>query len=144
MISPLRIAAPPPDTRRAPTQYCKCGDVTREGKPVCTTHIEGMPYVQGLMERMRQVEVEYARVQRVLKMSAVPKHSLVVDEILSLLMIKGALTVPRVARELNYSVDAMEIYTRAMSRRGLCRVEANKRGVLTVTPISTWTDERVS
>lgn len=106
-----------------------CSKATRHGKPMCPRHVEGLPYVAALLEKLaerdRQDELVRQRGAR-----AVQFDSLTAKEVLAYLREHGAHTAERIARELNLDPKVATAYLVAMRRGGLLRTRSNRRGRL--------------
>lgn len=84
-----------------------CPHTTTGRKPYCYDHLDRLPYVREVMARLaRKDEPEFRD-----------------EEILALLGIAGALTVPRLALEVGMEDEAVEERLTALAGRGLLTVE---------------------
>lgn len=104
-----------------------CKAPTREGKPVCSVHVERQPYVRALLEAIATHEREVERV-RARGPRAVDPRGLMAREILLHLHLHGARTPERLARELQLDGPALEGYLAALTGRGVVERVASRRG----------------
>lgn len=115
---------------RTKTTHCDeegCSRATREGKPYCSEHVDRLPYVQTLMDRIADKEAEEDRVAK-RGIRAVEISGLTAREILLALWVNGERTVARLSRELNLEFETVKVYVRALQRRGLVDVKPTRRG----------------
>ena len=92
------------------TKYCDeagCEERTREGKDYCPEHINNLPYVQQLLDRIEKKEVEVAAVRKKGK-KAVDPASENLKEVRTHLEFNGSRTKKRLARELQLTSSGME------------------------------------
>jgi len=117
------------------TKICKvdnCGDTTRENKEYCTEHVVAQPYVQDLLKRMkdRDVEDEQVRMQGTV---AVNLNGITVQEITLQLKQNGTRTVERLTREIDLDKSVIRSYVIAMKTAGLVLHSWTERNSIAVT-----------
>ena len=93
-----------------------CDRSTREGKPYCSEHVAGHPYVQELLAQIDGAEGELERV-RVGGASRVDPNGLMARELLLQLSLYGRQSIPRLARDLNVDVSIVRSYVDAGASR---------------------------
>jgi predicted ArsR family transcriptional regulator len=106
LINPGQINRTSPNK----TRYCAkkgCEDRTREGKDYCPEHIESLPYVKQLMDRIEKKEAEVANVRKKGKKAVDPKSENL-KEVRTHLEFNGSRTKKRLARELQLTSSGME------------------------------------
>lgn len=126
------------ETNNSVTRTCStpgCGDTTREGKPYCTEHVESHPYVQFLLKRVadRDIEDEAVRMQG---SSAVNIDGITVEEITLQLRTNGTRTVERLCREIALDKSVIRSYIVAMKAAGLVTVSWTDRHSMAATLVS--------
>ena len=94
-----------------------CDRSTREGKPYCSEHVAGHPYVQELLAQIDGAEGELERV-RVGGASRVDPDGLMARELLLQLSLYGRQSIPRLARDLNVDVGIVRSYVDALVSSG--------------------------
>jgi hypothetical protein len=92
------------------TKYCskeRCEERTREGKEYCPEHVDNLPYVKQLLDRIQKKEAEVANVRKKGK-KAVDPASENLKEVRTHLEFNGPRTTKRLARELQLTSSGME------------------------------------
>lgn len=85
----------PGSAKRATSRCWKCAAPTREGKPLCSTHVMEMPYVRDLLDEIAVRTEELNRLAR--GEGPAPLHE---AEVLAMLTLRGPRTIARLAREV--------------------------------------------
>jgi len=117
--------------RPKPERCDICGGPTREGKNLCTKHIESAPYAKSLAARMLQLEEEEARAEKGdITFSASSEN---VKELLTLLELNGPRTIDRLSRELNTSKNVIRTYVSALQKEGIVKTKLTTRGATMVS-----------
>jgi hypothetical protein len=96
------------------TKYCSkdvngkpCGERTREGKDFCGDHIDELPYVKKLLQRIQDKEDEVQKVRKKGK-KAVAASSENLKEIKTHLEFNGSRTTKRLQREMQMTESTIE------------------------------------
>ncbi len=98
-----------------------CGNSVREGKPHCTNHIEEMPYVQQVINRIDELKLE--------KEGNKKANILLTDAVNVLAFHGGACTIPRLSKDLSISVEvAIDIASELVIKRKATSFKT-KRGI---------------
>ena len=122
-----------PEVKRQPPNHCDVcklagkSTATREGKHLCSEHVDQSPYVKALMQRILDKDGEIEKVEKQGK-KAVEPNSFTLREMLAELSTKGARTVERLVRELNISQAAVEGYAAYLKKTGQIKTRYTKRG----------------
>lgn len=120
----------PQDSRKAyyVASYCKtCGGFTRERKDYCTEHVEQMPYIADLLQRIKQQEKQNTKAR-----NGKPEiTSETAKDILGLVK-AGKATIKGMSVALGLPSKVILSYVRAMSEKGLVELKEGKHGVLWV------------
>lgn len=111
-----------------------CAEPTREGKPYCPRHVEGMPYVARLVMDLRAQQAEQERVRRSTR-PALDPDGLTARELLLLVEQHGGRTVPRLAKDLQLEPSVVARYVAELRRCGRVRTGETRRGATTVLPV---------
>lgn len=127
---------PRPGERPGPEHCRACGAVTREGKPFCPKHVDGMPYVQDVMMRVAALERAAAALRNGSRLS--PDSPLVHEAVRVLLAVGGSITASRLSRELGalglkFGEDLAWRLCKQIARMGLVTLGKTNRGGSTVT-----------
>lgn len=112
------------------TRFCDvagCTQTTREGKPFCPDHVELHPYVQTILDTLREREEEEEKVRQ-RGARAVDPHGLTARELVLHLALHGARTVERLSRELQLDSKVLDGYVGALVRRGVVALGRTNRG----------------
>jgi hypothetical protein len=113
------------------TRHCEefgCKKATTGRKPFCVEHVERLPYVQELQDRILDRQDEWEQV-RSRGARAVDPSGLTALEIHQYVRVHGPCTIKRLAKDLSLSRSLLESYVRVLSSRRLLRVTENKRHV---------------
>ena len=119
------------DPSRPPRRLCEADDChrgTREGKAYCSDHVLQQPYVLELVAEIEAKQEEEERVRRV-GVRAVDPRGLTAQEILRFLYVNGSRTLPRLARDLNLSVEVLQSYVKVLKRKRAVQLGVTDRGV---------------
>lgn len=84
-----------------------CGEKTREGKDFCGDHIDELPYIKQLLQRIQDKEQEVQKVRKKGK-KAVDASSENLKEIKTHLEFNGSRTTKRLQRELQMTESTIE------------------------------------
>lgn len=114
-LRPRRCAAP------------GCAVATREGRDYCSDHVEQQPYVQALLAKLEERELQDDRVKST-GPKAVDLSGITSREILQHLAFHGPRTEERLCRELDLDLKTLSAYVSAMRDKGLVRLGQTKRG----------------
>lgn len=109
-------------------RFCEagCSQPTREGKPFCIDHIERQDYVQRLVERMKEKNLEEESV-KTKGMGAVSPNSETVQEILRDLKVNGIVTIPKLAARIGVEQKALRGYIDYLVQSNLvCELKSSK------------------
>ena len=118
---------------RPNTRVCSATDcfrTTRASKPMCTEHIERMPYVSDVKTRMTSIKRE---TQTASDSGRVAIDGALTSELLACLRAHGETSIPRIARYLGVSEDIAMTVANTLRRESLVRMYANRRGVCLVS-----------
>ena len=129
---------------RPTTKHCEvpgCGLATREGKPFCSKHVTQHPYIHALLGQIAEREAEELRVSR-WGAPAVDLKGITAQEILTFVVVHGARSVPRLARELNLPRETIEGYARPLASQGAVHLGTTRRGAIMVYPHDTPLERR--
>jgi len=126
-VTRLRRSEIPSGSGPRRTTYCEeCGAATREGKRYCSEHVEKHPYVVQLLESLQAKDAEEELVKQ-RGDEAVQPYGLTSKEIVTLLRVRGALSIPRIARELRLEVPVAESYVNVLAKLGRVVVKKGTR-----------------
>lgn len=133
-----RFIEPQPRSGERPgPEHCRvCGAVTREGKPFCLRHVDGMPYVRDVMERVAAIA---AAAEALKQGEGLDLGSpLLVESLRILNAVGGSVTVSRLSRELAaLGIKFGEAVTwrlcKQIARLGLVKLGKTHRGGSTVS-----------
>lgn len=117
------------------TRFCDvlgCTQTTREGKPFCPDHVELHPYVQSILDTLREREEEEEKVRQ-RGARAVDPHGLTARELVLHLSLHGARTLERLSRELQLDTRVLDGYVGALARRGVIGLGRTNRGSTVVS-----------
>ena len=116
-------------------EHAGCLEPTRERKPYCSDHIDDLPYIQELVDRINERDEELERVAR-RGWKEVDPQGLTASEILLQLSLYGERTVPRLCRDLQLDVDVAEGFAMALARRGMVTLGQTDRGHMKIAMAS--------
>lgn len=105
-------------TERPETAHCgvvRCSRRTREGKPFCDNHLERIPYVQGVLERRRQLQLE---VTRALDWGVVDVEGMLARDVINLVTFRGRMVASRMAVELGVPTSCLPPVVEALALLG--------------------------
>jgi hypothetical protein len=108
-----------------------CGDVTREGKPYCTEHVEQHTYVRRILADLARSEDEEAEV-RARGAEAVDTDGLLAEEVVRTLQLNGSRTVERLARDTQLAPPVVASYVEALEGIGMVTCSRTRRGATLV------------
>jgi transcriptional regulator with XRE-family HTH domain len=115
--------------RREVPERCEiCDAATREGKRLCTEHVEGTTYAQQVIARQERREAEV----RSLRAGRVDLKGLLVAEVIEFLSAFGEATVARVARDVGLDHEGAERIARVLKKAGAVDMGETRRGGFTV------------
>jgi hypothetical protein len=119
-----------PRRGRKKPRHCEmdeCRRATREGKPFCSDHVDHLPYVQQVRQRIADRTNEVLAVAQ--KGSrAVDPYGPIARDILLTLWINGERSVARLARELNLDFKLVQEYVKRLRRAKLVDRIPARRG----------------
>lgn len=113
------------------TRHCEldgCVRATTGRKPFCSNHLEEMPYVRGVQERILARRTEWDAVEK-RGVRAVDLEGTTALEILEYSRVHGPCTVRRLAKDLSMERSLLDPYVASLRKHRLIRLTANKRGV---------------
>ena len=130
----LKVAELSSQSGATTTRTCEargCYDTTRENKPFCTKHVEEHPYVQRILDILREKEAEH---QAVLERgsAAVDLTGLTAKELILHLSLHGSRTLERLCREFQIGAQVMRGYVEALTQNGYVVQGRTLRGNLLV------------
>jgi hypothetical protein len=108
-------------------ERCKiCGKATRDGKDLCSAHIEESDYAKKLASRLAQMKRhdEEAAEDR----TEISVENETVKEILFSLKLSGPRTIERLVQELHRDKKIIENYVKALVKKRLVKTKLTKRG----------------
>lgn len=114
-------------------EHAGCVNTTREGKSLCSDHIEQSPYAIQIRLRLEQRDAEDQRVTK-LGPKAMRLDSMTVEEILLQLSIQGSRSVERLAVDLNIERETMLQYAHGLRKANLVTFSLTKRGGTVLNP----------
>lgn len=110
-----------------------CGERTREGKDFCGSHIDELPYVQKLLQRIEDKEKEVQKVRKQGK-KAVSASSENLKEIKTHLDFNGARTTKRLQRELQMTESTIEGFVDYLEEEDYIHRSRTSRGDDVINP----------
>lgn len=113
------------------TRHCThegCIKSTRGNKYLCVNHIEEMPYIQGLEARIKARQDEDSLVEKKGWTQVDVTASNSVEILQAIRNHGGAITLPRLSRNLNRNAGLQAIYVLALRKAGLITSSKNSRG----------------
>ena len=122
------------DTRHCELDGCKRATTGR--KPVCTNHLDEMPYVRGVRERIVARRKEWDAVEK-RGIRAVELGGTTALEIIEYSRVHGPCTVRRLAKDLSMDRALLDNYVKSLRKHSRIKLTANKRGVPVVHFIET-------
>lgn len=121
-------------SQRYPCDIEGCENTTREGKPFCPDHIDHLPEVSRIKQRLAAVEDEITLVKRY-GAHAVDVDGFTAHEILHYLDQYGGRTIARMARDFGMEAEVMGYYVRKLKRKKLVKTKPSRRdGTLVALP----------
>lgn len=129
-IQDLGLAFQATAAKRTTPRHCEkpgCNQATRESKAFCVDHVDEHPYVQNLLNRLAEREVQDEAVTK-RGAKAVAPDSITVQEILQHLEYHGNRTEERLCRELNLDARTMHGYIQGLKRLKIVILGTTKRG----------------
>ena len=121
----LRAVRKPEVERANISQTCEAFSCTRRtnDKPLCSKHIEGMPYVQGILGLMARRDEDIENLGKM----PLPHDSLLIDEVIQLCRELGGLSVSMAAKRCYMTKTQMLKLVGSLRKRKLIRITKNKR-----------------
>lgn len=125
-----------PGTRKRSnqTRYCEhknCNERTREGKEFCSGHVDQLPYVQKLLDRIEEKDKEVEAVRKKGK-KAVSATSENLKEVKTHLEFNGPRTTKRLQRELQLTSSGLEGFLDYMEEEDQITRSRTSRGDETI------------
>ena len=115
--------------RSKPTKCRICEVATREGKDLCTDHIDQADYVKELTAKMARMKAED---EKAAKGKVVFLDNETIKELLQTLKLHGPLSMERLARDLNRDKKIIEGYVKALKKKRQVKTKRIGRGVVMV------------
>jgi len=125
-----------PQAKTRDTRYCEeigCEKATSEKKDRCTAHIDKRDYVQGVLKRIEQIELENLMVLRHGVKHCKPEHNTAQETIQFLRSNGGVMTIKGLRKLLQVDVKIAKAYVRMLSKNGIVTTKKNKRKILEIT-----------
>lgn len=108
-----------------------CPERTREGKPHCPEHLEDLPYVRGILDRLAERNAELERVDKN-GWRAVELDGITATEITEYLRVYGERTLARIRREhlSKHPERVAQAYAEALAKAKRVTLGRTSRGNL--------------
>ena len=116
-----------------PTKRGLCGASTREGKEFCGDHLEELPYIKKLMNRIKNKSDEVGRVRKKGK-KAVDPSSETLREIKNHLQFRGARTTKCLQREMQLTESTIEGFVDYLEDEDTVTLSRTSRGDTVICP----------
>lgn len=116
--------------KRKKPRHCDmegCSQATREGKPYCSDHVEELPYVLEVQQRIAAREDEQAEAAK-RGARAIDPYGPTARDILLSLWVNGERSVARLAREMNLDFQLVQEYVKRLKKAKLIEQIPARRG----------------